>query len=64
MFISVILDPGRIWTDYGVIDTQRNVKVCTCSDSRDADVIAKVLNLHQQQREAAALLTEKVNTNE
>lgn len=62
MFISVILDPGRIWTDYAVIDTERHVRVCTCSDSRDAETIATVLNLHKQEREAKALLTEKADT--
>lgn len=62
--ISVILDPGRVWSDHAVIDTVRHVRICTCTDERDADLIAKVLNIHQQQREAKALLTEGSNSNE
>lgn len=60
MFISIILDPGRIWSDHAVIDTERYVRICTCADERDADTIAKVLNQHQQERQAKALLAEKV----
>lgn len=56
MFISIIIDPGRIWSDHGVVDTDRNVLMAKCSDERDADTIAKVLNLHQQERIAKALL--------
>lgn len=36
----------------------------TAVDERDADLIAKVLNQHKQQREAKALLTEGSNTHE
>lgn len=56
MFIAVILDPGRVWSDHAVIDTERHVRLCTCSDERDADLIAKVMNQHQQERTAKALL--------
>lgn len=62
MYIAVILEPGRVWTDHGVIDTVNQTKICTCSDSRDADMIAKVLNQHKQEREAKALLAEKATT--
>lgn len=44
-FISVILDPGRIWSDHGVIDTHKNICVCRSSDSGHAESIAKCLNL-------------------
>ena len=58
MFISIILDPSRIWSDHGVVDTERQVLVCKCSDARDADLIAKVLNIHKSEREAVALIPE------
>lgn len=49
-FIPIILDPSRIWTDYGVVDTVKNVLVCKCSDQRNADQIAGCLNLQHQKR--------------
>ncbi len=62
-FISIILDPSRIWTDHGVVDTERNVLICKCADGRDADTISKVLNLQHEHRARAicALIAEKEN---
>ncbi len=62
-FIAIILEPSRIWSDHGVVDTERNVLICKCADSRDADTIAKVLNLQHERRERAicALIAEKEN---
>lgn len=54
-FISIIEDPGRVWTDYAVIDTVRNVRICRCSDSRDAEAIASCLNVQFREREAKLL---------
>lgn len=58
-FISIILDPSHLWSDHGVVDTERNALICRCADSRDADVIAKVLNLQQSDREVVAFLQER-----
>jgi hypothetical protein len=56
-FIAVILSPGHLWTDYAVIDTERCVRMATCSESRDADLIAKTLNLrHEERSQPSALL--------
>lgn len=49
-FISVILDPGRVWSDYAVIDTQKNICICKSSDCGHADTIAKCLNLQWLQK--------------
>lgn len=57
MFISIILEPGRIYTDYGVVDTTNGILMAKCSSEGHADTIAKVLNIHQAERIAAALLT-------
>ena len=54
-FISVIEDPGRVWSDHAVIDTHRYIRMCRCADQRDADTIAAVLNLHWREREALLL---------
>lgn len=45
-FIAIIKDPGRVWTDYQVVDTQKFICMATCSQQKDAETIAGVLNLH------------------
>lgn len=58
-FIAIILDPGRVWSDYAVVDTERFVRMATCSCQRDAETIAKVLNLrYVERREPIAELPE------
>lgn len=60
-FISIILDPGRVWTDHGVVDLDRGILMCKCTCGQDADTIAKVLNIQQAEREEGvkALIAEK-----
>lgn len=55
-YVSIVLDAGRYWSDHAVIDLDRGVRLATCSREGDADLIAKVLNLQHQEREAKALL--------
>ncbi len=57
-FISIIESPGRVWTDYLVVDTVKCVVVCECSDSRNADEIAACLNLQHVERSAKQLAEE------
>jgi len=57
-FIAVIKDPGRIWTDYQVVDTDKFICMATCSQQRDAETIAAVLNLQIQKVESEKLLTQ------
>jgi len=59
-FISIIEDSGRIWTDYAVVDTVRFIRMARCSDIRDAETIAAVLNIHYREREAK-LISEGVS---
>lgn len=44
-FISVIEQPGRIWSDHCVVDTMKNIIVCKSSEPGLADSVAKCLNL-------------------
>lgn len=44
-FISVILDPGRFCPEYGVIDANKCILICRCTDARLADSVMKCLNL-------------------
>ena len=55
-FIAIIKDPGRIWTDYQVVDTQKFICMATCSREKDAETIATILNLHHHEREARQLV--------
>ena len=43
-FKSLILEPGRIWSDHLVVDLETNVVMARCSQERDADAIAAALN--------------------
>lgn len=49
-FIAIIEDPGRIWTNHAVVDTTRNIRLCSCSDSHNADMIASCLNVQFRER--------------
>lgn len=57
-FVAVIKDPGRVWTDYQVIDLERFICMATCSQMKDAETIAAVLNLQIQTLELPKLLEE------
>lgn len=61
-FVSIILEPSRVWPDYGVVDLHRNVVVCKCSDGKHADEIAACLNLQYRQQEAKQLTQLKDNS--
>lgn len=58
-FISIILDPGHLWSDHAVVDLQRGIAICKCSQAQDADLIAKVLNVQVSEREVKALIENK-----
>ncbi len=55
-FLAILEDPGRVWSDYAVIDTMRRVRMCRCSHERDAETIAGVLNIQHREREAGLLV--------
>jgi hypothetical protein len=55
-FISVIESPTRVWSDYLVIDTERQVSMAKCSSQRDADTIAAVLNKTAEENKKTLLL--------
>lgn len=54
-FIAIILDPGRIWSDYGVVDTDKFIQVCKCSQQGDAETIAACLNLQHREKDMKLL---------
>jgi len=58
-FVCVIENPGRVWTDYCVIDLQRYIVVCKCSDARDGETVAECLNLQWNASRAGAVEREQ-----
>lgn len=56
-FISVILEPGKIWTEHIVVDVEKQVAIAKCTRPEHADLIAKILNQHKEERAVRALLT-------
>lgn len=59
-FRAVQMTPGRIWSDWAVVDLERAVIVAVCSHEREADTICDALWEAVEKRALApkALLTE------
>jgi hypothetical protein len=45
-FITIILDPTRLYTDYGVVDLTKGILVCRTPSFHEAERIAEALNEH------------------
>lgn len=54
-FVSIILQPGWFNPRHGVVDLNRNILLCECTEQKDADTIAATLNIQHQEREAKQL---------
>lgn len=59
-FISIILDPTRLFPDWGVVDLEKQTLICRTSSEREADRIADALveAEHRKLEQPIGLITE------
>jgi hypothetical protein len=54
-FFVIILEPGRIWSDYAVVDNVRFVAIAKCTHQEHAEQIAAALNKCAFEKDALQL---------